>query len=105
MFLYICWPKSAVLYQTVFQPLEPSNGKLRNASCMEKVGYMIMNYSNISLIKNKILCVLVFCNFVLFFMYRIFTLMSFFFAHPILFSMKVHSILFLLCFDFWYQNN
>ena len=49
-------------YQTIlnFQPPLPLNGNLRNTSYMKK----IPNYelSNISLVQNKILCILVFCN-------------------------------------------
>ena len=57
-----------------------------------------MNFSNISLVQNKILCILVFCNSVYFLC--IFTLSYFLRAHSVLFSMKVHLLFFLFCFGF-----
>ena len=57
-----------------------------------------MNVSNISLVQNKILCILVFCNSVYFLC--IFTFSYFLCAHSMLFSMKVFLLFFSVCFVF-----
>ena len=90
--------KYGLQYQTIlnFQPPLPLNGNLRNPSYMKK--FPIMNCSNISLVQNKILCILAFCNSVYFL--SIFT--YFLCAHAMLFGMKVHFLVFsgLFCFSF-----
>jgi len=55
-----------------------------------------MNFSNISLVQNKILCILVFCNSVD--LLCIFTFSYFLCAHSMFFVMKV--VFFLFCFVF-----
>ena len=62
-------------HQTIlnFQPPLPLSGNLRNTSYTKK--FPIMNFSNISPFQNKILCILVFCNSVYFWvnlLFRIF---------------------------------
>jgi len=59
-----------------------------------------MNFSNISLVQNQILCILVFCNSA--YVLCIFTFLCFLCVHSMLFCMKVHFLVFsvLLCFSF-----
>ena len=90
--------KYGLQYQTIlnFQPPLPLNGNLRNTSYMKK--FPIMNFSNSSLVQNKILCILAFCNSVLF----IVCIYLFLFSVCIFYAFRyeVHFLFFsvLLCF-------
>jgi len=57
-----------------------------------------MNFSNISPVQNKILCILVFCNSFIFCVYYFFIFLG---AHSMLFSMKYTFCFFLFCFVFF----
>jgi len=54
--------KYGLQYQMIlnFEPPLPLNGNLKTPPTCKK--FPIMNFSNISLVQNKILCILVFCN-------------------------------------------
>jgi len=73
--------------------------KLKKHLLHEKIS-QLWNFTNISLIQNKILCILVFCNSVYFLC--IFTFSYFLCAHSMHFSMKVRFLVssVLLCFSF-----
>ena len=96
--LHLLAQKCGLQHQTILslQPLLLLNGNLRNTSYMKR--YTIVNSSNILHILSKILWVLVFCNWVYFYVYFLFV---FFLscAYHIFSGIKMHSTV-LFCFVF-----
>ena len=88
-------PKYGLQHQTIlnFQPCLPLNGNLRNTSYMKKIpNSQLWTLTNISLVQNKILCILVFCNSA-YFLWT-FAFSYFLCAHSMLLGIKVHPLFF-----------
>jgi len=90
---------SSIPYDIKFSTTFTFKWKLKKHLLHEK-NPNFMNFSNKSLVQNKILCILVFCNSVYFLC--IFTFSYFPCTHSMLFGMNVHFLFFsvLLCFSF-----